>query len=197
MRRLETGFLCEGTSDVSTLKILVERLLGEFGFEMSVVEELSNPTNGPISEKATKLRAKLFADAGIDIALFIADADKIGFSAKHERIKKWVTEATPFWAEHCIVGIPERNLEAWLLADQDTVKKMLKLDGGKSLPFASMKDPKERLIKLVAEFSDKFLLPAMFRVDIARKANLNTMRNNSNSFRAFSDELRNVLTLFA
>lgn len=183
------GILSEGVSDIASLEEICHRLLVRLGITATVAEKLSRPANGPISEKVIKLRTALFKKGDVDLAFYFADADKIGFNKKYNLIKGGIQGFDESWLDRSVIGVPDRNLEAWLLSDQNTVKRLLNLDAGEALPHGKIKDPKERFLRIVSEHGEDSLTPSAFRRKMAKEADLDEMARRSDSFKAFCDEL--------
>ncbi|MBQ9019812.1 hypothetical protein IJ096_00570, partial [Candidatus Saccharibacteria bacterium] len=100
------------------------------------------------------------------------------------------------WLDRAVIGIPDRNLEAWLLSDQDTAKEILGIDASEPLPHKEVKDPKIRLLRLASERGNDSLTPSLLRIQIASQANLSTICKNSKSFQSFVDDLSMAMTRF-
>lgn len=196
-RNIAIGILSEGISDVSSLGIICNRLLlDRHQIEVSISNDLSKPTKGPISEKAIKIRTALFKEGEIDLAFYFADADKQGHNEKLNFIRNAICAYDSTWLDRAVIGVPDRNLEAWLLADQDTVKRVLDISASSPLPHDRISDPKERLLHLVSEYGNDALTPSVLRLKMAKIANLEKIERQSNSFRAFCDELSSKVARF-
>lgn len=189
MEKITYGILSEGDSDLSSLSILCGRIAKIKGIELELNIPLSKPANGPISDKVIRVRTEMFRKGGVQFAAYFADADKDGFHKKVKFIKDVIRDIDTSWLDRAVVGVPDRNLEAWLLEDQDMVKKILGIPGSLPLPHSEIKDPKEKLIRLVAEYGDEAMTPTSFRLELANKIDLNILKRKSNSFRAFYDDI--------
>ena len=194
--KLRIGILSEGSSDLSSLSIIVKRLIKKQGIEALIDNSLSKPVNGPISEKVIKLRTALFIRGRLDIGLYFSDADRQGFNKKKSFIRECIGRFDDSWLDRAVIGIPDRNLEAWLLSDQDTAKEILGIYASEPLHHKEVKDPKIRLLRLASERGNDSLTPSLLRIQIASQANLSTICKNSKSFQSFVDDLSMAMTRF-
>lgn len=187
------ALISEGVSDVYSIRIICQRLALLEGREIELDDDLSHPANGPITENMVKIRVKQFYSNDVIFGVCLSDTDKNKYNEKITSLNNMVRKAQPVWYDKIVIGSPCRNLEAWLLADEDCVKKQLSLDGAKALPFRSESDPKNRLLQLAAKYGDDSLTPQSLRKLLAEQMDLEIVAKKNNSFSKFKDNFLRVL----
>ncbi len=160
-RRAFSGlFVCEGSSDMP-LATIVETLFVERGMEM----RLSTPDYSLLAEKVSntvesRIRAgiELIGD-NVDIVVIHRDADNVGPDKRRDEIFSAIgaagTKAT------ALPIIPVRMTEAWLLLDEDTIRRVAGNPRGRvklGLPHRreveSVADPKQLLAQCIIKAAD-------------------------------------------
>lgn len=185
----------EGTSDIYSLSILCERIADCCGESIKMIEEFSKPVNGPITKNIIKVRLNQIKNIDVDLLICIADTDRGNNSSKIHSLLRMIEDCEVAWASKTIVGSPDRNLEAWLLEDEDCVKRILSIDGTRPLPFRS-DDPKNRLVRLACQYGDDSINPKSLRIMLAKELNLGLVKRRSISFKRFMDEFHRILGAF-
>lgn len=184
----------EGSSDIYSLEIICNRIAEEISVELEFDKRNSEPVTGPIGIDALKVRLMPTIFAERYIATCFSDVDANTFNGKIHKLKEWAQVARPDAADTRIAcGAPDRNLEAWLIADEDCVKNILGLPGDKSLPFPEEDDPKLKLERLVTEYGDDSLSLVNMRKKLAAQMNFRIVRQKNRSFKKFSEEFIRVL----
>lgn len=186
------GLLCEGTSDYSTVGlILLKRIAQSHGHEISLIDDLSIPVNGPISKAQVKLRTAEFHKRSVDIGIYLADQDDSSDN-KQQNIESWISQKSPTRLDQSVIAIAHPHMEAWLLADENTVKHILSLSHTQALPHPKMA-PKPRLQMLVMDSSDAGLTVSEVRSLIASQADLSIVANKCSDFGRLDKRLGQLL----
>ena len=183
----------EGSSDVYSLRIICERIAIDKGKEIELDTHKSEPIRGPIGQTVVKIRLNPSAMTEDYLAICFSDTDASRFNDKNRTVKKWIEKARPDAIDRIACGTPERNLEAWLIGDEDCVKNLLNLPGDRPLPFNDETDPKRRLTRLVAEYGgDSMSLPRA-RKELAERMDFGTVARRNNSFKKFLEDFERIL----
>lgn len=190
---IEYALISEGVSDVYSIQIICQRLASLEDKEIRLNDELSRPANGPITENIVRLRVGQFSSNSVAFGVCLSDTDKNRYNEKMALLNGMVEKTDSAWHDRIAIGSPCRNLEAWLLADEDCVKKILSLDGAKALPFGSENDPKARLLRLAAQYGDDSLTPQGLRKQLAERINLEIVAKKNSSFAKFKDNFSRIL----
>lgn len=189
---IKSGILCEGTSDYSIIGlILLDRLVARSNHKLDMVQSLSVPVNGPITREHVRLRTGMFIAQSISVGFYFADQDRCPYD-KQLKIKEWIEQKDENWINHSVIAVPKPHMEAWLLADEDTVKHILRLDATKPLPHPK-KEPKDRLMMLVKDSSDEGLTASEVRTQLAASMNLDIVISKMPEFRALDRRLSQVI----
>ncbi|HET7060150.1 MAG TPA: hypothetical protein VFH99_02435 [Candidatus Saccharimonadales bacterium] len=185
----------EGNTDIS-LKIILERHAVSRGCSLIYNEELSKPFNGPLSKVALRIRTKKNFDSGdVDMAFYFADRDK-GDYDKLEYIQQEIGAVNGAYLLRSIVGIPDPHMEAWLLADENAVKRVFGIAGEQPVPFANL-PPKDRLNALSNKAGDTELTPPIARRKLAKSCNLNLVERRNRSYNQFIGRYNDFLNSLA
>lgn len=196
MRILRYALISEGNSDKYTLEIICDRLASLVRKRVSIVNDLSLPINGSITKLAIKLRLELMDNEDVDFGVCLSDVDKGNYNEKIARLSSWIEGSNTRWYENFVIGAPDRNLEAWLLADENCVKNILGLDGSSPIPFGEEVDPKKRLTRLANEFGPESITPQQLHTQIASDMDIEIVRRRNNSFNKFADNFLRIIGLF-
>jgi hypothetical protein len=192
------------TVDESRFGLFVEGIYDE-GVFIELVQRIVPVREPPIvrvcrgvarlmKEFPALLRDLEFACAGrpVDKALVIRDwagPDPLAMEARMRAILGSRSYCFPRGVEFCIV---RHAIEAWLLADTDAINALAGERRGRSIPeqqgqLEEIDDPKEVLSRLLARARLPYD-PKICR-EIARRANIETLRYRCPSFRAFEARL--------
>lgn len=148
---MKVGILYEGIYDKKSLiEILTKLISNKRDLTPGQISFILYSPDGDI-EGSIKTAAILFFDTNYcDIGVFVADCKKN--KAKERRIRGNVTR-------HCkdinpdanfVCGFPDPELEQWFLNEENAIRKILKLNKERGLPYRELK-PKERLLKIIEE----------------------------------------------
>lgn len=180
---LKYALIREGSSD-EVLKILVEKYGESKGLKFECSDQHSKPFKGPLANTLLRIRTMdIFDVANLDCAFYFTDKDRGDFN-KIEKIEEAITSVNSLHLQKSIIGIPDPHMEAWLLADQDNVKAVFRLDGTKPLPYSDL-EPKSRLENLCRNSDDTELTPPEARKRLATGADLNKTARSCPSFNSF------------
>jgi len=188
---LSYGLLCEGDSDLSALSIIIQRLGERLGHDLIISLDQSNPVSGPISKVSVKLRTTAFLQANLDLGFYLADNDK-GEIGKLQMIRTNVETVNQAWFNRSVIGIPDPHMEAWLIADQDTVKNYFGIPADQPLPFAGQQ-PKPRMSSLVSSYGEEQLTVGEFRRILASTMNIEHVIHHDSEFATFEGNIRAAL----
>lgn len=187
------GLLSEGDSDLLSLDIIIRRLGARIGHSFVQNSELSIPVSGPISKTNVRLRTYAFIEANLDLGFYLADDDR-GNVDKKQMITENIDHVNSRWVERSVIGIPQPHMEAWLIADQDTIKNYLGISSGKALPHSDQQ-PKSRLKSLVTEYGEEQLTLGELRKILADTMNIDIVMSRDSSFAAFESSIRSAINV--
>jgi hypothetical protein len=189
---LRYGILSEGDSDLTALQIVIERITSELGHTLRLDSSASIPVSGPITPAGVKLRTDLFNSKGLDIGVYFADKDKETTGSKRTMIRDAIKASSEEWLERSAIGIPDPHMEAWMIADEDTLKNYLGIDGPESLPFGHL-DAKERVTNFASNYGPIDLTQMVLIRYMAENMDLRVVKNRSQSFQDFCSSLQGAL----
>ncbi|GAB2642595.1 DUF4276 family protein [Nocardia goodfellowii] len=152
-------FVCEGTSDLPLAEI-VETLFIERGADT----RLSRPDYSLLGRVPKDVQSRVRAgvelmDGPVDLIVIHRDADNAGTAQRRDEITRAVTSVLP--AAAAVPVIPVRMTEAWLLLDEDAIRRVAgnpKGRNGLGLPSVrkveSVPDPKQLLQQSLLKAAD-------------------------------------------
>lgn len=191
---LSIGIRLEGPNDIETVKILLNRIAGDVGIKIEILDENIFPSGGSI-EPHLLLTAKVFLRKNIDIGVYIGDQDKKEKNAK-SKFDSILKKESEVYSQMSVVAVANRNLEAWLVADQNNFKKQLKISDS-TAPLVSLDDPKECLhvyTSLQPPSEDNPGVKEVMHI-LSSTLNLSIVKRNSKDFRKFYEEFSKMLKL--
>lgn len=181
------GLSCEAKFDINILKSLIERIL--VGYRLNFIHEFRSDTS--IFENIKPHLDIFFNSDPVDIGVFFTDCDEE--KRRYNRIKNKIYSLSHRYFNKNVVGVPNPNIEAWLLRDQSTVKRIFNLDGSKPLLNKSLlKDPKSAFHKLCSEYQGD-LTVYQISEKIIRDMNINVMCSKDASFNRFYNDLLQIV----
>jgi Domain of unknown function (DUF4276) len=144
------GIMGEDDSDVATLKVLIQRLAERHRLRCPVFSKKGYNGWAQMFRKGVA-QLQLFDELQCAKVVICYDADGPEEKAKERRRKVEREIITPSKvAARCFALVPVQELEAWILADLDAVKKLitsLKVPKEFSSP-ERVRNPKEKLITI-------------------------------------------------
>lgn len=188
MRSLDVGIVCEGGNDCEVIACIMKRLMELQGFTFSGYQSYQPNT---MILPFLPAYVQKFTYTGVDLCVFCTDQDEDSISRRNQIIKK-VQSVDEAFALKTIAAVPVPHIEAWLLLDENTVKKILGLDATQPLAHADLQ-PKSRLAALYGD-SDTFLNSQNdLRIIIAKEMDLKECKKRDSGFNRFADDLRQLL----
>lgn len=125
--------LCEGSSDANLIPIL-NWLLREKGGLSLVQGQRADPSRLP--KKSSGMSAQIMETVkyyGGDLLFIHRDADREPASVRHEEIRRAVEAARMAdFAEPAVAVVPVRMMEAWMLFDENAIRKASGNPNGKT-----------------------------------------------------------------
>ena len=112
--------LGEDKSDAGTLKVIVRRLLGNTSIR---IRQKGYAGCGDLCQKGAR-QLRVFADQGATRFVVCHDADGPDPAPARERVLTKIVRPSGLEGSSCIV-VPVQELEAWLLADEEAVAKVI------------------------------------------------------------------------
>ena len=193
MVQIKYSLISEGSSDW-VLRTIVERYAIFHNFDLVINESLSKPFNGPLGEARLRIRTRSNFDSdAVELGLYFTDKDKDreGFD-KLKFIEDTIRSVQEVYLTKSVTGIPDPHLEAWLLSDQNAVKKVFGLRGEDPIPFSD-RPPKSQLESLANTCGGDDLTPPEARKRLAEELDLSVLERNSQSFNQFIHRLKAFL----
>jgi hypothetical protein len=185
-RKIRIGVLSEGNSDLSVIEILVRRILENEDLEL----EFSCWRARTMVVNFVKPYLRLFfeREAPVDFGLFVTDNDSSSDSRRKKIYEIVDGHNAGVYRERVAVGVPQPHMEAWLIADQDTVKHTFNLPAADPLPMGN--SPKEMLLSLVGnQTGTGTLSQSDAYAALARSADLGLIKTRCRDFRTFCEDL--------
>src|SRR5487761_1360337 len=179
------GILGEDDSDVKTLKTIVKRIAGK---------------SSSVSGKGYDGCAEMLRKGARDILAmwrarkarkFIVCHDADHTEPNEVRANVWQRSVEPSQLDHvCCIVIPVQEIEAWILADLDAVRQVIrKFPAKKPIPSPeSVDDPKDRLERMSEDERGKRLYEhTRHNEKVAAHLDLALVRNKCPSYAPFED----------
>lgn len=192
---MKIGLLREGKNDERAVKSLLEKISSrDISFNCI-------PGDGQIITKIPGSLQIFFGSSSekVDIAFLISDIDK--YTSREKDVRDILAKNKYFLlGEKIVSGFPDPNFEQWLISEEDAIKFLFKLDGAKPLPYSDIKDPKDRLQKIIdksEEFSSDFTITnEEIYSKIIERINLKTLAKRDSSFQSFLSEAEKAFKSF-
>lgn len=192
---MRVGILIEGVLDREPIQSLVERIILNI-YSDPELQFILHKANGPIVSNL-EIAVTIFFESRprCDIAVFVGDYDRSGENCR--RVRNWVKQFVLLNAEEIIVtACPKPTLEAWLLEEEISIKKVLGLRPDEPLPHNKL-SPKDRFMEIIGQFNREITksAPEIYS-EVARGMDLQYLYRKSPSFKSFYDELERVIRPF-
>lgn len=179
------GILAEDDSDFQTLKVLVRKLRGP---SVTVQGKGYNGCS-ELLRKGAKAIIALRDTGAVSRFIVCHDADGPDPDVKGAIVQRDVIDPTDL-NEHCRLVIPVHELEAWILADLDAVRAVIRTFP-KRKPIQSpelISDPKEHLERLSKADNGKYLYNhAIHNERVALYLDLSLVHSKCPSYRPFQE----------
>lgn len=139
---LQIGLYAEGPSDYNLLLPLVARLTAELverhpGAFDDLPDPLGIDARSGVKERAPRIAEAIELHPECRIVVIHTDADASALRARQQRIEPGIQEARRRLGERApaiIACIPVREIEAWMLADEEALRRLLGKHASMRLP---------------------------------------------------------------
>ena len=175
------GVLGEDDSDASTVKVLIRRLLQDLSFP---IRTLGCDGSGGLLTKGAR-RLKALRAGGCTRFVVCYDADQTPASERYKQALERVVHPSGIDAASCCITIPVEEIEAWILADVESVTNVFPSWRPRSFEGnpEAVRDPKEALVGLSKKNNRKpIYTPAAHNERIAAHLDLHRVRQRCPSF---------------
>lgn len=189
---MKIALLVEGPSDEVTLRILVQKILGE---PISVVTRVMRGRGNLLNERKVRaviLNSILPDHPEVSKIIVCVDFECTPEDEAQEEVGK-IEKIVKSGMKHPIYYIPVIHaLEGWLLADPEGIKAYLgQRTDVKISPSATLDcNPKETMKGIFRKNERKFL-PTLDNPRIAERINIDKISTNNKSFLRFYDRIKN------
>lgn len=178
------GLIAEDESDIESLKELLKKITGKSNISF---RHFVGRGCGKIKRKA-KDWAKELESKGCKVLILVHDLDKNKYDDLYKQID---CSLHPYVINETLINIPIEEMESWLLADEEAIKKALKLKKITKVYHKpeSVTSPKEVLAKEIEKASDKtkIYLNTKHNALIAKSLNIDCVKKKCKSFEALCD----------
>lgn len=141
---------------------------------------------------------------GLDVVVVIVDGDKLNRNEQITQIKRLLSsKEMSFPTERIVIGIPVRNIEAWLLSDTKTINEVTGMKVAKAYTKPEIiKDPKIEMKQIYGTYRKNFdettseaLTYPEFLENISRNLSVIELAKRSPSFNWLAKDLRTVVNM--
>ena len=190
---MRIGLITESKNDYEAVKLIINKILPDAGLEFEGAFGMG--CGDIISQK--KVFSNKLKNQKCDYVIIIRDSD----GGEAESLKaRLVQEYSRTDIRHIFtVSIAIEEIEAWFLGDVQCLKEMYELNKSARIPIAGKTDdfhsPKEVLKRFIDKSSKG--IDTYIESDAARLAellNINTVSDNSSSFRDFRQTIERLVT---
>lgn len=140
--------------DSKLFNILCSRVLKEcFGInQIEIVKHEFDPGGHGQLEKQAPILIDLFfqSDPKLNIVFIFRDSDNLTYKKRRKKIMEILKgKVKDFPLDSIIVGVPKRNIEAWLISDTNNINKIAGTTlSNRFLKAENIVDPKEKFNKI-------------------------------------------------
>lgn len=184
------GLLFEGSLDREAIKVLTARLIANFAPDKPV-KFVFVKADGPIDVKMEPSAVRFFEEEdSCDFAIFLSDVDKDPKNVKRKRINAWIRNYFLKKNKSIIPVFPNPTFEQWFFAEENALKQIFPaMNPTSPIPYSDLK-PKERLKKIVIEFSNDITVsPKDVYPLISEILDLHHLATKDVSFRRFNEKM--------
>ncbi len=185
----------EGQTDLVSILSLLYRLANEVGVDIEILET-NIFTTGTSIEKHIRSTAKNCFDINpVDMVVYLGDQDINKDYKVRTKCLDILRELGSAYLDMSVVGIADRNFEAWLLADENNFRKQLLIKNPEK-PLRGTKDPKECLKIHWGEWetNERPLLTETKKI-LVETMNLDEASRKSKDFKQFREDFHSKLKL--
>lgn len=181
--------LAEDRSDVDTLKAIIARLHPK-AKSPTILGKGYDGCNEMFRKGALDLRN--FARRACNRFVVCYDSDQDDPAKRHRRVIDEIVKPSGIRDPICVL-VPVQEIEAWILADLDSVQAVIKgWRAKKAIPNPeNIKDPKEYLVRLSKENGRPLYSYATHNPVVAKSLNLEIVHGKCPSFRPLAALVRN------
>lgn len=181
------AILGEDRSDVETLKVIVKRWLNND--KLPIKHRGFKGSGRLITRGAEEL--KLLRKVGASAFIICHDADGPNGDVVHRKIQEQVVNPSGLDKARCCIVVPVHELEAWILADVESMAKIMKSWKPKPVAYPeNVPNPKESLEKLSYDKKSKpRYVHSTDNPRVAEHLDLEKVKKKCKSFRPLSDFL--------
>lgn len=185
-RIVKIGICYEGNRDIEPILIIISRILQSIGYQFVIQRKIS-PRTGLLGLIKTYTKLFFESKSPVELGIYLTDQDKQEKNVKN-RVAHEIAKVNPTYLEFSVIGIPRPHFESWLIKDEGTVKKCLRLNPADPLPKKKLA-PKDRLEYLQKNMSRP--QTPLFQVynDLATMMSISFVRRNSTDFNNFCNDL--------
>jgi len=184
---IKVGVVYEGLRDTDAISILLKRILDSKGIQFEIQKIV--PAHTGIIKFVKSYTRQFFLIDVLDVGIFLTDQDVcVDRDNRRRHVKNEIKAVNPTYLNFSAVGVADPHFEQWLIADQDCVKKVLRLEGSSPLPFPGLK-PKLRLEKLRSLMSLPQLTRNELYINLSTELDIQSLKDTCPDFRLFVNEL--------
>lgn len=184
------GYCCEGSIDSTPLEIIIKRLLYMNGYKTSFDKNAQFIAHTGIIGNVATYTKEFFQRCSVDIGFYFTDQDTYQ-KDRYYQVAKEIKSVDESYITKACIGIANPHFEEWLLADEDVVKKVLRLDGTQRLSHRRL-EPKDRLISILNSSKSSLYLEDLKR-EIATQMNLNILIRKCSGFKVLNKNVKSAL----
>lgn len=188
MLKIQLGIAYEGELDIEPIEVLIKKVISDPSIELQIKKKVS-PRTGIIGFVSSYTKI-FFLDEGVDIAIYLTDQDvsKTIDDRKNSIVEK-IKEVNPAYDELSVVGVCNPHFEAWLIADENTVKRIFNVEDH-SLPLPCKdKLPKEQIANLRNNMRENKLTQRESYLSLAESLDIEKVKGSCPDFKLFCDDL--------
>ena len=178
----QIAILAEDRSDAETLAQLVKRHLNDD--RLSIAKKGYGGCSAMVSKGARDIKA--WSELGVSRFIICHDSDDISPADVREKVMDKIVRPSGAKAGCCVV-VPVQEIEAWIIADNDAVTKVIPTFSFKSESSPEkISSPKEWLVKKSKASNGKPLYsPVTFNESVAKYLRLDVVAKKCPSFKNF------------
>ncbi len=191
MPSVSYGIVVEGPSDTAVYEEFIRKICST---DVEIIPRLARGVSDLMKHFPNFLRDLEYIKQGrpVDKALVIRDSGRRDPASVEQEMADRIEGSTFSFSNGIQFHAVRKEMETWLLADVEAINSVALSRGGRRVTpiqetLEDIVDPKERLIRLLSAAG----LPYDFGVcrEIARQANVETLRYRCPSFRSFKQKV--------
>ncbi|MBI4057792.1 hypothetical protein HY405_00530 [Candidatus Microgenomates bacterium] len=188
-------------TDIRVHQNLVKKILFPKRIAFKLLEKVNfHGKNDLLSNLPTAISVLTNKFSELDLIIIVVDSDKLPASQQKKEILEIIKKVDCFPINKIVVGVAQKNIEAWLLTDENALNKvlLLKIKGvfkkAENIikPKIKMRELYGSYCKFLKEQDKKPLMYSDFLVEISNNVDINNLCKKSSSFNSFAKEVRNA-----